>query len=90
MDSRDEHELSPGRREELLQSLARRVGSLGLATPALFLLHSHRPLSFLGSQSLFFFAPILGVFFDPGRIEEYGRLLSDRGNIDRLIELLEQ
>lgn len=67
-------------KEELIAGLASKLRERGLAEPALLLLESHRPLSFLASQFLIFSSPFLG----PG-ITRYASLLEDRSSLERLI-----
>lgn len=73
-----------------LETLARRIHSAGLATPARLFLVAGRPLSFFGSQVLLLAQPASKLLFkaqDPtGR---YSRLLEDRENVDRLLRRLD-
>ncbi|HAI20596.1 MAG TPA: hypothetical protein DCM14_01630 [Clostridiales bacterium UBA8153] len=80
--------LTPERRDEICQAIAERVAHFGMITPAIIFLEMHRPISFLGSQAMHFFSPIVGVFFSS--FEEYAFFFEDRGNIDRLVQKLEE
>jgi len=77
------------RRDELINKVAEQVVKRGLETPATFFVEMNRPLSFIGGQGLIFLAPILGVIFNQQTIEEFGRLMEDRKNIDRLLDRIE-
>lgn len=82
-------EVSPERRDELLDKLARMVVERGLVTPAIFLLESMKPLSFIGSQVLVFLEPLIKSVFTVREYDEYTRLLEDRSNVERLLLRIE-
>jgi hypothetical protein len=82
--------LSEARRDELIESLARRVESMGLSAAVIFLLEAHKPLSFLGSQGILILQPLLSIAFDAERSSEYSQLLEERGSVERLIQRLEK
>jgi hypothetical protein len=74
--------------------LARRLAGFlvrrGLAAPALMLLESGRPLSFIGSQVLAFLGPFATLLFPPA---EYGRLVAlmeKREGVDLLVAAIEE
>ncbi|KPJ51755.1 hypothetical protein AMJ39_09355 [candidate division TA06 bacterium DG_24] len=82
-------EVSPERRDELLDKLARMIVERGLVTPAIFLLESMKPLSFIGSQVLVFLEPMVKSVFTVKEYDEYTRLLEDRSNVERLLQRIE-
>lgn len=71
--------------EALLRGLAHRIKDWGLAEPALLILESHKPLSFLASQFLIFTVPFLG-----SGIKDYADLLEDREALENLITKLRE
>jgi hypothetical protein len=75
--------------DQLLNKVADKIHQWRLEVPAIFFLQTMKPLSFVGGQALFFFAPIAGVFFDEETIDDYGHILSDRDNVERLLTKLE-
>lgn len=83
-------ELTPARRDELIGWMVERAARAGMLTPALLLVESHRPVSFLGSQAVHFLAPVLGAVVEPQLVDDLARLLEDRDNIDRLVDRLEE
>jgi hypothetical protein len=83
-------QLTADRRDQLIDSLARRVDSWGLATPVVALLETHKPLSFVASQTLLAFQPLLTMFLRDVPLEEYVVLLEDRKNMERVICRLEE
>jgi len=80
--------LSPQRRDEILERIAQRIKRYGLITPAVLFLEMNKPLTFIASQAVHFFSPIVGVFI--ANVEEYAYLMEDRENVDRLIRRLEE
>ncbi len=89
-EERSAPDLSNERRDELIETLARRIENMGLTTPAVLMLEAHKPLSFLGSQAVLVAQPLLSLVFDPSTSMDYARLLEDRSNIERLIQRLER
>lgn len=81
--------VSTERRDELLGKVVDIIARYELFTPAAFFFSISRPLAFVGSQLMFFFAPIAGAFVDEDTIEEYAHLLSDRSNIERILDMME-
>lgn len=75
------------RRDELIEVIARRVKQFGLVIPAIFFLEMNKPLSYIGSQAMHFFAPIIGAFFNT--IDDYAYFFEDRKNVELLIQRLE-
>jgi hypothetical protein len=83
-------ELSPERADYLIDKLANWVISHKLETPAILLLESVRPLSFIGSQMwLMYGVPLLGMVVDERESSEYGLLFEDRENLEALIRKIE-
>lgn len=78
--------LTPQRRDELLDDLARQLQARGLEGAGLLLLEAHRPLAFLASQFLLGLQP----FWSHPKWEEYRVLLEDRSNLDRLLKRLSE
>lgn len=82
--------VTPEKRDELLNKVVDIIARYELFTPAAFFLSISKPLAFVGSQAMFFFAPIAGAFVNEDAIEDYAHLLSDRSNIDRLLDIMEE
>ncbi len=74
----------------LLKNLAEATKKRGLTTPAILFLESFKPMNFIGSQVMVFFKPILSLFADTTTYEKYSEILSRRGSIDKLLEILEE
>ncbi len=88
--NRDPFDIADDRREELLDDAVDVVKRFGLITPAIFFGEMNKPLSFIASQALHFFTPILGTFLDEQRITEYATLLEDRSNLEMFLQKLEK
>jgi len=73
----------------LMERVATLIVTRGMAAPAVVFLESLGPMSFLGSQALHFFTPIIDVAFNAGEVEQVARLLERRDTIVRLIALIE-
>lgn len=82
--------VTPEKRDELLNKVVDIIARYELFTPAAFFLSISKPLAFVGSQLMFFFAPIAGTFVNEDAIEDYAHLLSDRSNIERLLDIMEE
>jgi hypothetical protein len=77
------------RQSELLEKLARKVVDLRAATMAIFLLEATKPLSFLGSQAMVFFQPIIQTFFEFKDYDTIQEMMEHRDNIEHLIRRIE-
>lgn len=73
-----------------LEMLAKEVVRRKMGQPALFLLEGSKPLSHLGSQVLIFFKPMISMLFDADNCDRVADLLSRRGSLDTLMELIEK
>ena len=81
-------ELSAERREQLIGELAARIARWGLITPAVLFLEVNKPFSFIGSQALLLFQPLLSPLLG-NRVAEYVQLFEDRASVERLLQRLE-
>jgi hypothetical protein len=85
----DYGELSPERRDELIEKIARAVVERNLTAPAIFFLESTKPLSFIGSQVMVFFDPLVRSIFNVRGYDDVRLALEDRENINRLLAAIE-
>ena len=60
-----------------------------MTTPALMILQSAEPLSFIGSSMMTFLRPIVGIVFNTTEYERFERLLEKRCALQLLIERIE-
>ncbi len=73
----------------LLQRIADAVVQRRIAAPAVVFLESLGPMSFLGSQALHFFAPIIELAFSAHEVSQVAALLERRDTTVRLMALIE-
>lgn len=73
-----------------IDKLAKEIVARHLAAPAIVILESSKPMSFVGSQLLVFFNPIVHLFVSFKDYETFTKLLEDRNNIEKLIIAIEE
>ena len=73
----------------LLERVADAVVKRGMTAPATVFLESLGPMNFLGSQALYFLAPIVEWALNAKEIEHAARLLERRDTISRLITMID-
>jgi len=78
------------RQRELLNRLADKVVQLRMATPAILFLESVRPLNYVGSQVMVFFAPLVRGFFGLPEWDELRLVLERRESIGYFLDLIEE
>jgi len=83
-------DISAERRDEVLTKIARKVVDLRLTPMAIVMLESGKPLSFVGSQLMVFFQPIVTALFPFHQYDEVAALLEDRSNVETLIQTIEK
>jgi hypothetical protein len=82
-------ELEARRRDELVEGWAQKIVARGLASPAVFLLEAHKPLSGLSAQALAAFRPLLTPLL-PVNVGELAAFVHDVDNIERLLTRIEE
>ena len=83
-------ELTPERRAQLLERCADWVVRKRLEAPVLMFLEMHKPLTTLASVAYAMGQPPLILMFGFRRTEELRLLLSDRDNVEALMQLIER
>jgi hypothetical protein len=78
------------RRDEILTRIAQKVVDLKLTPVAVVMLESTKPLSFVGSQLMVFFQPIVTSLFPFPQYDEVAALLEERSNVESLIQIIEK
>ena len=74
----------------LLEKISRAVVRRHMAEPLIFCLESLGPMNFLGSQSLYFLEPFLGMVCSTREWETLGVILEKRGGLGQLIRMIEK
>jgi hypothetical protein len=77
------------RQEQLLEKLAHKVVDLRMSAMAIFILESMKPLSFVGSQVMVFFEPIVQTFFEFKDYETIREAIEHRENVEHFIRRIE-
>ena len=60
-----------------------------MAVPAILFLETMKPLNYVGSQAMVFFAPIATTLFSTADYGELTGLLEHRGNLEILLKRIE-
>lgn len=79
----------PERQRAVLRQVADRLIARRLTAPAIFMLEAGRPLSFVTSQALVFFQPVVEGILGVKDYAVFAAALEDRANIEWLIRELE-
>ena len=77
------------RQEEILEKLAAKVVEWKMAVPAILFLETVKPLNYVGSQILVFFAPMVNTMFTIPDYNEFVALMEERGNVEVLLKRIE-
>lgn len=85
-----EPQISDEERDRLLEGAAREVVRRRWETPITLWLEMHRPLGFLGHQSMVFLQPMLAPIVGWQKIDRVTQLFADPKNVDRFFDRLEQ
>ena len=72
-----------------MDKLAEFAVSRRMTVPAILFLESVKPLSFLGSQALYFFEPMVRALFSVPEYERFAALMERRENIEVLLVKIE-
>ena len=64
--------------------------ALRMTVPAILALESVKPLSFVGSQALYFFEPMVRAFFTVPDYERFAALVERRDTLEALLVKIEQ
>ena len=81
--------LTEERKNEVIESIAKKIVDRHLQTPAVLFLDMHKPLSYIASQSVLVAMPLLGLLFGPDSIVDMSKFLAERENIEALIARIE-
>ena len=76
--------------QNILSKFASRIVDKRMTVPALFFLESTKYVSFIGSQMMVFFGPVMTSFINSEKYYNFSELLEDRNNIDYLLNEIER
>jgi hypothetical protein len=75
--------------DRILQKVADEIVSRRLTVPAIFLLESCSPLSFIGSQGMIALEPFIRAIFSLPDYRKFALLMERRQNVQKLIFMIE-
>lgn len=76
--------------DKLLDRIAAGVVRFGMTVPAIFLLESSKPLSFVGGQFLHFLSPMVHSLVDASEMDRLAHLLERRDTLEELLVRIER
>lgn len=83
-------ELTPQRRDEMIEKTAQAVVRRGLATPATMVLEMHKPISVVGANLMMLGTPLAAPFLTWKLCDDVVFFLMDRANLERLAKRIEE
>ena len=86
---KSQDELTP-EQQEVLEKVAKKIVYWKMAVPAIMTLETVKPLSFIGSQVMVFFEPIVQTIFSLKYYDIFRELMEDHVNVERLLLLIEK
>ena len=75
---------------KLISDLAQKIVQHGMAVPAIFFLEMVKYMSFISSQLMVFFGPVITVFIQSQSYYRISHLLEERQNVEFLMFDIEQ
>jgi hypothetical protein len=81
--------VDPKEIDEFIDKLAKEIVKRHLAAPAIVMLESMKPLSFVGSQAMVFFNPLISIIGNMKSYALFQKILEDRELLDKLISAIE-
>jgi len=82
-------EVSTERKIELIEKAATFFAQRRMGAPAILFFESMRPLSFIGSQIMYFVSPFASVIFQGDEFEEFAAIFEDPENVRLLIDRID-
>jgi len=82
-------EVTKERTAELVEKVATFFAERRMGTPAILFFESVRPLSFIGSQVMYFLNPFASVLFKGSEFEEFAAIMQDHENVQLLIQRID-
>ncbi|MBN2364374.1 hypothetical protein JXL83_09615 [candidate division WOR-3 bacterium] len=83
-------ELSEEKKKNIIEKLSKEIVRRELTVPAIVFFESVKPLSFIGSQAMIFFDPIVQIVFPTKMYAELQSFFEDRENVEKLIQGIEE
>lgn|GEM_PF-1625210 len=83
-------ENSPEAFDDLVAKIAKAVVDREMTAPAIMLIESMKPLSFLGNQLLIFLEPMVSLVVTSKDYYRFVRMIEDRENVEKLLVAIEE
>jgi len=84
-------ELSPERKQQLIDKIAKEIVKRGLETPAIMFLETFKPLSWIGAElSIVYIMPFVKAYIESPIVDEVVALFHDRDAVEQLIKRIEE
>ncbi len=77
------------RQRQIVDRICHEVVRRQMTTPALLALETCRPLNFVGSQLIHFFAPFISALSESDAHQQFAQFLEHRGSIEFLCQRIE-
>lgn len=78
------------KQSQLLDKLAQKVVGYKMTVPAIMFLETVKPLSYVGSQMMVFFEPMVKAAFNMGEYDDIRLMMEDRRNVEELLLRIEK
>ena len=75
---------------QIISNLAEKIVRHGMAVPAIFSLEMVKYMSFIGSQLMVFFGPVITIFIQSKSYYQITHLLEERHNVEFLMLEIER
>mgnify|MGYP001255689081 CR=1 FL=1 len=74
-----------GEEKKIIQKYAKKISDKGFSTPSIFFLEMFKYLSFIFSQSMIVFGPLVTIFIEQKKYYQISDIISKRSNVEYLI-----
>jgi len=76
--------------DKFINKVASEIVRRRLATPAIIMLESSKPLTFVASQAMIFFDPMVNMVTSLKSYSKFQKILEDRDRVEQLISTIEK
>ena len=83
-------EITEERANEVIEKVSKFVAERHMASAAILAIESLRPLSFIGSQALFFVEPFAQVFVNEKEYQEFAAMIEKEENLKKLMRRIDE
>jgi hypothetical protein len=83
-------EVTDERKCEMIEKVAIFFAERRMGAPAIMFFESIRPLSFIGSQVMYFLVPFANAIFTGNEFEEFAAIMQDQENVRLLVNRIDE